>query len=85
MDVNLHHDVATGKAIRAILYLVNGTPINWYSKKQATESVAVRTAVDQIIDLRVMLMYLGFPIQSKSFMFRDNKSVVQAQQFQHPF
>ena len=84
MDANLHHDLASGKTITTILHLVNGIPINWYAKKQATvesamygsEFVAARAAVDQIIGLRAAHMYLDVPIRSKSFMFGDNKSVV---------
>ena len=38
--------------------------------------VAARTAVDQIIDIRTTLRYLGVPIRDKSYMFGDNRSVV---------
>ena len=41
-----------------------------------SEFVAARIAVDQIVDLRYTLMYLGVPISSKSFMFGDNKTVI---------
>ena len=41
-----------------------------------SEFVAARTAVDQIIDIRTTLRYLGVPIRDKSYMFGDNKSVV---------
>ena len=84
VDANLHHDLVTGRAVTAILHIVNGTPTDWYSKRQATvetatygsEIVAARIAGDQIVDLRYILMYLGVPIRSKSFMFGDNKSVI---------
>jgi hypothetical protein len=66
--------------------LLNKFPIDWYSKKQATvevatyssEMVAMRTCVEQIIDLRNTLRYLGVPIRSKSFVFGDNETVVKA-------
>ena len=32
MDANLHHDLVTGRAVTAILHIVNGTPTDWYSK-----------------------------------------------------
>ena len=75
MDANLHHDLVTGRAVTAILHIVNGTPTDWYSKRQATvetatygsEFVAARIAVDQNGDLRYTLMYVGVPIRSKSF------------------
>ena len=35
-----------------------------------------RTAVDQIIDIRTTLRYLGVPIRDMSYMFGDNRSVV---------
>ena len=43
-----------------------------------SEFVAARIATDQIIDLRYTLMYLGVPVRSKSYMFGDNKSVVDS-------
>ena len=84
VDANLHHDLATGKAVTAILHFLNQTPIDAYTKRQSTvetatygsEFVAARTAVDQIIDIRTTLRYLGVPIRDKSYMFGDNRSVV---------
>ena len=35
-DANLYHNVLTGRSVTGILHLVNKTPIDWYSKKQAT-------------------------------------------------
>ena len=86
VDANLHHDQVTGKAVTACLHIVNATPSHWYTKRQATvetatygsEFVAARIATDQIIDLGYTLMYLGVPVRSKSYMFGDNKSVVDS-------
>jgi hypothetical protein len=58
-DANLYHDMVTGRSVTAILHFLNQTPIDWYSKKQATvetatfgsEFIAERTTIDQIIDL----------------------------------
>jgi hypothetical protein len=58
-DANLYHDMVTGRSVTAILYFLNQTPMDWYSKKQATvetatfgsEFIAVRTTIDQIINL----------------------------------
>ena len=36
IDANLYHDMLTGHSITGILHLMNKTPIDWYSKKQAT-------------------------------------------------
>ena len=84
VDANLHHDLATGKAVTAALHFLNQTPIDAYTKRQSTvetatygsEFVAARTAVDQIIDIHTTLRYLGVPIRDKSYMFGDNRSVV---------
>ena len=84
VDANLHHDLATGKAVTAVLHFLNQTPIDAYTKRQSTvetatygsEFVAPRTAVDQIIDIRTTLRYLGVPIRDRSYMFGDNRSVV---------
>ena len=86
VDANLHHDQVTGKAVTACLHMVNATPSHWHTKRQATvetatfgsEFVAARIAKDQIIDLRYTLMYLEVPVKSKSYMFGDNKSVVDS-------
>jgi hypothetical protein len=90
-DANLYHDVLTGRSVTGILHLFNKTPIEWYSKKQATvetatygsEFIAARTCVDQIVDLRTTLRYLGVPIHSTSYMFGDNKTVVDSSTIPH--
>jgi hypothetical protein len=86
VDANLMHDVITGRSVTGILHLVNKTPIDWFPKNQATvetatygsEFIAARTCVEQIIELRTTLHYLGVPIREKSYMFGDNKSVVDS-------
>ena len=84
VDAKLHHDLITGKAVTAILQMINANPVHWYCNRQLTgetatcgsEFVAARTAVDQIINLCFTLMYLGVPINPKSYMFGDNMTVV---------
>ncbi len=86
VDANLMHDLATGRSVTGILHLINKTPLDWFSKKQATvetatygsEFVAARTCVEQIIDLRTTLRYLGVPLRDKSYMFGDNQSVINS-------
>ena len=71
VDANLYHDMLTGRSVTGILDFLNQTPIEWYSKKQATvetatygsEFVASRTCVERDIDLRTLLRYLGVPIR----------------------
>ena len=91
VDANLFHDVITGRSVTGILDLVNGTPIDWYSKKQATietatygsEFVAARTCVERDVNLRNTLRYLGVPIHKKAYMFGDNESVINSASTPH--
>ena len=86
LDVNLLHDIVTGKSVTAVLHFVNTTPTDWFLKRQATvetatyvsEFVAAKTATEQIMDLRHTLRYLGVPIMTKAYTFGDNKSVVMS-------
>jgi hypothetical protein len=86
VDANLYHCLLMGRSITGILHLFNQCPIDWYSKKQATvetatygsEFVAAHTCVEEILDLRLTLRYLGVPIRKHSIMFGDNKSVVDS-------
>ena len=74
----------TGRSVTGVLHMLNAMPIDWYSKKQATvetatygsEFVAAQMCIEQIIDLWTTLQYLGIPIWHQSYMFGDNKLVV---------
>ena len=91
VDANLYHDLVNGKSVTGILHLFNKTVIDWYSKKQSTvetatygsEFVAARTAMEQIIDLRLQLRYLGVTIKGSTMMFGDNESVVNSSSLPH--
>ena len=91
VDANLYHDYLTGRSVTGILDLLNGTPIDWYCKKQATvetatygsEFVAARTCVERNVDMRLTLRYLGVPIRKRTYMFGDNKSVVDSSMIPH--
>ena len=91
VDANLMHCLLTGRSVSGILHFVNQTPIDWFSKKQATvetatygsEFVAARIATEQIIDLRLTLRYLGIPVRNKSYLFGDNESVVKSSTIPH--
>ena len=91
VDANLYHCMLTGRSVTGILHFLNKTPTDWFSKKQATvetatygsEYVAARTCVNQIVDLRLTLRYLGVPLREKSYMFGDNKSVVDSSSKPH--
>ena len=85
-DVNLMHDVLSGKAVTGCIHLANKTPIMWYSKKQATsetatygaEFVSGRTCIEQVIDLRNTFRYLGVPINDISYVFGDNETMINS-------
>ena len=91
VDANLYHCMVTGRAVSGVLHFINQTPIDWYTKKQATvetatygsEFVAARIAVDQIIDLRTTLRYLGVEVHGKTKLFGDNESVVTSSSLPH--
>ena len=77
--------------VTGVLHLINGTPIDWFSKRQDTvetatygsEFVAARIAMEQIIDLRNTLRYLGVPMKGKAYMFGDNQSVITSSTIPH--
>ena len=91
MDANLNHCLAIGKSLTGCLHFVNKTPVDWYSKKQATvdtatygsDFVAAKTATEQIMNIRQTLRYLGAPIDSKSFLLGGNRSVITSVTLPH--
>ena len=91
VDANLYHDMLTGRSVTGVLHIFNQTPIDWYSKKQATvetatygsEFVAARTAVEQIIANRLALRYLGVTVDGPTILFGDNRSVIDSTSVPH--
>ena len=91
MDAILNHFLGTGKSLTGCFHFVNKTPVDWYSRKQATvetatygsEFVAAKTATAEIMDIRQTLRYLGAPIGTKSFSFGDSRSVVTSAPLTH--
>jgi len=91
VDANLYHDYSTGRAVTGILHFYNQTPIDWYTKKQATvesatygaEFVAARIAKEQITARRLDLRYLGVPVKGAARLFGDNESVVKSGSIPH--
>ena len=86
-DVNLLHDLLSGKTITGVIHYFNGTPIKCFSnKKQETvetatngaEFIATRKCLEQLAELRIYLRYLGVPINDTSYAFRDNKSMIHS-------
>ena len=85
------HDVLNGKAVTGCLHFYNKTPIDWFSKLQATaetatygaEFVASRTCIEQIVDHRQTLRYLGIPICNVSYVFGDNETQINSATLPH--
>jgi hypothetical protein len=80
-----------GRLVTAVLHFFNQTPIEWFSKKQATvetatygsEFVAAKTAVQQILGLRTYLRYLGVEVKGPTMLFGDNGSVIKSGSMPH--
>ena len=85
-DANLMHDMLSQKAVTGIIHYFNGTSIQAYSKKQATveaatyksEFCAAKTCMEQIIELRNYLRYLGVPVVKKTYVFGDNDAMINS-------
>jgi hypothetical protein len=86
VDANLMHCMVTGKACTGIIHMINQTPVDWYAKRQNTvetatyssEFVAARTATEQIIDIRIILMSMGVPLDGPTWLMGDNASVIMS-------
>lgn len=79
--------MTTGRAVTGIiLHLLNQTVIDAFSKRQPTvetatygsEFMAARVAMEQVMELRNTLRYLGVPVAGSTYMFGDNKTVVNS-------
>ena len=86
VDANLCHDMLSGKSVTGVLHFLNKTPIHYFSKKQpivetatyGSEYMAARLAVEQIMEFRTTLRYLGVNLIGPTILFGDNKSVVDS-------
>ena len=84
VDANLLHDYVTGRSCTGILHLFNKTVMDWFSKLQnnvetatyGSEFTGLRTAVDQIHDLRYTAKSMGVPIVGSTYLFGDNLSSI---------
>jgi Reverse transcriptase (RNA-dependent DNA polymerase) len=78
-------DLVTRRSSTGILFYINGTPINWYAKRQNTiesstfgsEFVALKIATEMNEALHYKLRMFGVPIDGPSNCFCDNNSVIQ--------
>ena len=64
----------------------NGTTVAYFLKKKetvqtaiyGTEFLAARKCLEQVVELRNYLRYLGVPINSISYVIGDNKSMIDS-------
>jgi len=85
------HNCVTGRSCTGILHFLNGTPIDWFAKRQTqvetatygSEFVSARTAIEQLVDLRYSLRMLGVPVEREVYLFGDNESVVNSATIPH--
>ena len=88
-DANLLHNLVDGKSVTGCLHFINKTPIMWYSKKQNTietatygaEFSASSTCLEQVVDLRHTLRYLGVNVGPVSYVFGDNAAMITSSNF----
>ena len=84
VDADHAGDTVNRRSHTGILGYVQGAPVLWYSKRQATietsthgaELVATRIAVEFIESLRYKLYMFGIPLDGPTILLCDNQSVV---------
>ena len=81
MDANLNPCLATGKSLTGCLHFVNKTPVDWYSKKQATVETA--HMVQSLLLPKQQQSRSWISGSSKSFLFGDNRSVFTSATLPH--
>jgi hypothetical protein len=84
VDADHAGDKLSRRSRTGFIIFVNGAPIIWFSKRQATietstfgsEFVAAKVATETIRGLRYKLRMLGVPIDGPAYFFGDNMSVI---------
>jgi hypothetical protein len=84
VDAAFATDLITRRSTTGIIIFVNGAPILWYSKRQATvetstygsEFTALRIAIEKVEGLRYKLRMMGLPLDGPASGLCDNQSVV---------
>jgi hypothetical protein len=84
VDADFAGDQLTRRSRSGYFVFLNGAPIDWLSKKQATietsvfgaEFVAQKLGIERCRGLRYKLRMMGVPISGPNYVFCDNMSVV---------
>ena len=85
VDADHAGDLLTRQSSTGFIIYLNNAPIYWYSKKQNTvetssfgsEFVAMRIASEYIRALRYKLRTMGIPINTPTYVYSDNQSVLK--------
>jgi hypothetical protein len=83
-DANLENCKVTGRSAMGVIFMVQGTIVGHFSRRQSTvetatyasEFIAGRAALDESIAIRYELRMLGVPLDGPIWMFGDNKSMI---------
>jgi hypothetical protein len=84
VDASHASDMITRRSVTGYLLFIGITPIKWYSKRQNTvetstygsELVAMRIALEALLDLRYTLRMLGIAFEETSTVLSDNQSII---------
>jgi hypothetical protein len=84
VDADHAGDKLSRRSRTGFIIFMNGAPIVWHSKRQATietstfgsEFVAAKVATETIRGLRYKLRMFGIPIDGPAYFFGDNMSVI---------
>jgi hypothetical protein len=85
-DSDHAHDHKTQRSITGIIVFVGSTPVLWPSKHQGciatltytAEFVAMRSAIEEAISIRYMLLCLGILVMKPTNLYGDNFGVIQS-------
>jgi len=89
VDASHATDMQTRRSVTGYMLFVGKTPVKWYSKRQNTvesstygsELVAMRIAVEAVLELRYKLRMMGINIEDTTNVLTDNQAIVFNTQF----
>jgi hypothetical protein len=84
VDASHASDLVTRRSVTGYILFIGITPIKWYSKRQNTvetstygsELVAMRIALEALLDMRYTLRMLGIGFEERSTILSDNQSII---------
>ena len=84
VDADYAGDGANRRSRTGFFIFINNAPIVWFSKRQTriensvfgSEFIAMRTGLETVQGLRYKLRMMGIPIESPTYIYGDNMSVI---------